>query len=111
MITPHLQSLSLTYEDEWINIDAKIEYERNIVEHMSKPIEINYKTHFLLHLGLYSMCNYWSLHNLILGASIKAGLGNLSDSPQSPKLSKSSYDQFNIRYHLGCHLDFHLTQI
>lgn len=58
MITPYLRSLSLTYDDKWVNIDAEIEYERNIIEYMSKPTETRNKTWFLLHLDLYSTCNY-----------------------------------------------------
>jgi hypothetical protein len=54
-----------------------IDYECNITEYVSKPTETNNRTHFLLHLDLYSTCNYQSPHDLILGVSIKARLGNL----------------------------------
>jgi hypothetical protein len=56
---------------------TKIEYEHNVVEYMLKPSETINKTHLLLHPDLYSTCNYWSPHGLILGESIKTHLGNL----------------------------------
>jgi hypothetical protein len=56
-IIPYLQSLFLTYDDERADMDAKIEYESNIVEYVSKPTETNNKIRFLFHLDLYSTCN------------------------------------------------------
>jgi hypothetical protein len=38
-------------------MDAKIEYERNIAEYVSKPTKTNNKIRFLFHLDLYSTCN------------------------------------------------------
>ncbi len=55
----------------------KIEYERNVVEYVSKPTKTNNRTRFLLHLDLYSTYNYQRPHNLILGVLIKAHLVNL----------------------------------
>jgi hypothetical protein len=46
------------YDDERAVIDVEIEYERNIVEYVSKLTETNNRTHFRLHLDLYSTCNY-----------------------------------------------------
>jgi hypothetical protein len=65
------------YDDEQADINAKIEYECNIVEYMLKPTETNNRTHFLFHPDLYSTYNYQSPHDLILGTSIKAHLSNL----------------------------------
>jgi hypothetical protein len=79
-IIPYLWLLSLMYDDERANINVEIEYEHNIIEYMSKPTETNKKIHFLLHPNLYSTCNYQSLHDLILGMSIKARLSNLSSA-------------------------------
>lgn len=64
------------------SIDAKIEYECNIVEYMLKPTKIktNNKIRFLFHPNLYSTYNYRSLHGLILGMSIKTRLRNLGDA-------------------------------
>jgi len=64
------------------NINAKIKYEHNITEYMSKPTETNNRTRFLLHLDLYfdlySTYNYRNPHGLILDSLIKAWLGDLS---------------------------------
>jgi hypothetical protein len=37
MITPYLQSLSLTYNNEQANINAEIKHEGNILKYVSKP--------------------------------------------------------------------------
>jgi hypothetical protein len=66
------------YDDERAIIDVEIKYERNIIEYVSKPTETNNRTRFLLHLDLYSFCNYWSSHDLTLDTSIKTSLGNLN---------------------------------
>jgi hypothetical protein len=65
------------YNNEWVDIDAEIEYECNIVEYVSKPTKTKDRTCFLLHSDLYSTYNYQSPHDLILGTSINAHLGNL----------------------------------
>jgi hypothetical protein len=64
------------------SIDAKIEYECNIVEYMLKPTKTktNNKIRFLFHPNLYSTYNYRSSHGLILGMSIKTRLRNLGDA-------------------------------
>jgi hypothetical protein len=72
------------YNNERVDINARIKYERNIAEYMSKPTETNNRTRFLLHLDLYSdlysTYNYRNPHGLILGALIKAQLGDLGDA-------------------------------
>jgi hypothetical protein len=69
------------YDNGQVDINAEIKYERNIIEYMSKPTKTNNRTHFILHLDLYSdlysTCNYRNTHGLILGASIKAQIGDL----------------------------------
>jgi len=67
------------YDDERIDIDPKIKYERNVTEYVSKPTKTNNKIRFLLHPDLYSTYNYQRLHNLILGVSIKAHIVNLGN--------------------------------
>ncbi len=94
-ITPYLQLLSSTYDDEWTNIDAKIEYECNIAKYVSKPTKTNNKIRFLLHPDLNSTCNYQSPNGLILGVSIKAHLVNLGDA---------TFDHLN---YLGLHMPFY----
>jgi hypothetical protein len=64
MIIPNLWSLSLAYDDEWADIDAKIEYERNIAEYVSKSTKIINRARFLFHLDLYSTCKCQSPHGL-----------------------------------------------
>jgi uncharacterized membrane protein len=56
-ITPYLWSLSLTYDNEWVDINVDIEYECNITKYVSKLTKTNNRTCFLLHPDLYSTYN------------------------------------------------------
>lgn len=80
---------------------------------MSKPTETNNKIRFLIHPVLYSTYNYWSPHDLVLSASIKARLSNLggasflilgvSIKAHLGNLGSATLDHLNYQGMLICH--------